>query len=57
MVVADAPNKNDSLVKANLLILSCDEESFGKIWGGININSNRLYTTFNGDFTSKLEVW
>lgn len=57
VVVADAPNKNDSLVKANLLILSCDEESFGKIWGGININSNRLYTTFNGDFTSKLEVW
>lgn len=57
VVVADAPNKNDSLIKANLLILSCDEESFGKIWCGININSNRLYTTFNGDFTSKLEVW
>ncbi|MGN0477044.1 MAG: ComEC/Rec2 family competence protein, partial [Ruminococcus sp.] len=51
VVVADAPNKNDSLIKSNLLILSCDEESFGKIWGRININSNRLYATFNGDFT------
>ena len=57
VAVADSPNKNDSLIRANLLILSCDEESFGKIWSKINIKSNRLYTTFNGDFTSKLEVW
>ncbi|MGN1131653.1 MAG: ComEC/Rec2 family competence protein, partial [Ruminococcus sp.] len=57
VVVADAPNKNDKLISANLLILSCDEESFGKIWSETNIKSNRLYTTFNGDFSSQLEVW
>ncbi|MGN0459997.1 MAG: ComEC/Rec2 family competence protein [Ruminococcus sp.] len=57
VVVADAPNKNDYLIQANLLILSCDEESFGKTWSETNIKSNRLYTTFNGDFSSQLEVW
>ncbi|MDD6644820.1 MAG: ComEC/Rec2 family competence protein [Oscillospiraceae bacterium] len=57
VVIADSPNKNDKLISANLLILSCDEESFPEIWSRIHINSNRLYTTYNGDFSSKLEVW
>ncbi|MCI6653449.1 MAG: ComEC/Rec2 family competence protein [Ruminococcus sp.] len=57
VVIADSPNKNDEFISTNLLILCCNEESFAKIWDNVHINSNRLYTTFNGDFSSELEEW
>ena len=48
---------NSNLINTNLLILCCTEDSYKNAMKNIAINSNELYTTFNGDFSSKIEVW
>lgn len=48
---------NSNLINTNLLILCCTEDSYKNAMKNIAINSNELYTTFNGDFSSKTEVW
>ena len=48
---------NSNLINTNLLILCCTEDSYKKAMENIAIHSNELYTTFNGDFSSKTEVW
>ena len=48
---------NSNLINTNLLILCCTEDSYKNAMKNIVINSNELYTTFNGDFSSKIEVW
>lgn len=57
IVVTDSACENDYLINCNLLVLACSEESFGTLWDKVNINSNRLYTTYNGDFKTDIEVW
>lgn len=48
---------NTNLIKTNLLVLCCTEDNYVKAISNNQIKSNRLYTTYNGDFSSKIEVW
>ena len=57
VVVTDSPSKDGELVKSDLLIIASTEETFPKIWNNNEISSKEIYTTFNGDYTSSLEVW
>lgn len=48
---------NTNLINTNLLVLCCTEDNYAKAINNNQINSKRLYTTYNGDFSSKIEVW
>ncbi len=57
IVITDSKCKNDNLINTNLLIMSCTEESYITISENCKINAENLYTTYNGDFKSSMEVW
>lgn len=48
---------NSSLINTNLLVLCCTEDNYRKSMESTEIKSNELYTTYNGDFSSNIEVW
>lgn len=57
VVVTDSPSENGELIRSDLLIIACTEVTFSKIWNNNKISSKEIYATYNGDYTSSLEVW
>lgn len=48
---------NSNLINTNLLVMCTTEDSYKKAMNNCGVKSKEIYTTFNGDFSSKIEVW
>jgi hypothetical protein len=44
------------VISADLEILCCTEDYYADIMENLQINANKIYTTFNGDFNSEMKV-
>lgn len=57
IVILDSYIKNSNYFSADLLIVCCNEDNYSSIIKECYIRRNTVYTTYNGNFKSKLEVW
>jgi competence protein ComEC len=56
IVIADSKVYNSNVISADLEILCCTEDYYADIMENLQINANKIYTTFNGDFNSEMKV-
>jgi hypothetical protein len=57
VVILDTKVTEGSLINTDLVIMCCTEYSYAKQLLKTEINSKKIYTTFNGDFVSEMKVW
>ncbi|MBQ9674016.1 MAG: ComEC/Rec2 family competence protein [Ruminococcus sp.] len=57
IVIAHSGIKNGNLLNCRLLIMCCTEEKYASCMQNIGLHFDEIYTTYNGDFVSEMEIW